>query len=237
VRALVLALISCGLWGRASAEETSAAFALRSFDRPPLLAVTVWAPPPGTPGRFETLVLLHGRQGDAPDPTWMVGLRHQPAFQRRILIVPSLPSLDSDWADAANTRAIGALVKAVAETYPVDRDALYVVGYSAGASRVLNVAWRIPLPLAGIAALAGDVTRPWRGPGAKRSVPAPKLLLVCMTGDPGPHTSCAINEANRSLLEARGVKGISFQKLPGDHRLDLGRAAAILESWIASKPR
>ncbi|HZS42430.1 MAG TPA: hypothetical protein VFF06_36620 [Polyangia bacterium] len=234
MRVLVVASMLYGLAAPATAEP--AAFALRSFDRPPLLAVTIWAPPPGTPGKFETLVLLHGRQGDAPDPTWMVGLRHQPAFQRRILIVPSLPKLESDWADAANTRVIGALVKEIAEHYPVDRDALYVVGYSAGGSRALNVAWRIPLRLAGIASLAGDVTRPWRAPGASKTVPAPRLLLVCMTEDPGPHTSCALNEANRKLLEARGLEGISFQKVPGDHQLDFARVASILDSWIAAKP-
>ncbi len=227
VRALATALMVCTLASGASA--ATPAFALRAFERPPLLAVTVWAPPPGTPGKFETLVLLHGRQGDAPDPTWMVDLRHQPAFAQRILIVPSLPTLESDWADAANTRAIGALVKELAETFPVDRDAVYVVGYSAGGSRALNVAWRIPLRLAGIASLAGDVTRPWRAPGAHKTVPAPRLLLVCMTEDPGPHTSCALNEANRKLLESRGLKGISLQKLSGGHQLDLVRVASILD--------
>jgi predicted esterase len=244
--ALVLALLSASACRPIAATEHDAApppakappappaFTLQTLDRPPLASVRVWAPPPGSGGRYETLLLLHGNQGDPPDPTWMAELREQPGFARRILIVPALAGGEYDWADARNTRAVAALVEEIARDLPVDRDALYLVGYSAGASRVLDVAWRLP-KLAGIAALAGDVVRALRDRHREWRVLAPKLLLLCMRDDPGPHTSCALNRENQKLLAKHHVAGISLQVVAGDHQLDLSTVAPLIDDWIRGR--
>jgi pimeloyl-ACP methyl ester carboxylesterase len=194
-------------------------------------AVAVWAPPPS--GRkLETVILLHGKQ-QADAGAWMADLRQQPGFAERILIAPALPDIDADWTAPATLRALAALVDDVARKYPVDRSAVYLVGYSAGASRVLDVARHLPVKLAGIAALAGDVRRPWHV-GRSGPIVTPKVLLVCMTEDNGPHTSCALNEENQRWLQKLGTKAV-LRKLPGDHSLDLSRVAPLIDAWIRGR--
>lgn len=206
------------------------------LQRAPLRSVALWAPPPGTPGKFETIVLLHGMQAAPPDPNWMVTLHYQKAFQNRILIAPALPKLGSDWSASANTAAVAAVVKEIAAQYPVDPAAVYVIGYSAGGGRVLNVASRLPMKAAGIASVAGDLLRPWRLASTRPKVSLAKVLLLCMTEDDGPHTSCALNERNRKQLESRGVTHVSLRRLAGDHQLNFDHVAGALDEWIAARP-
>src|SRR5579871_5207506 len=159
--AAVLLLALSFARGRADADEAIAPFQLHAVASRAFQAVRVWAPPAGSTGKYETIVLLHGNQPGAPDPTWMVGLRFQPAFARRILIVPAIADGGYEFGSPTTARALAALVDEVARRFPVDRDALYLVGYSAGASRVLPVALRLGR-VNGIAAVAGDVARPLR---------------------------------------------------------------------------
>jgi poly(3-hydroxybutyrate) depolymerase len=234
-----LAALSMVLGGAsASAEDAPPdAFALHDLTRAPFEKVQVWAPPAGTPGRFETLVVLHGNQPGAADPTWLVGLHFQSAFARRILIVPALKDGGYEFGAPRTAAAIAALVDDVARKFPVDRGAVFVVGYSAGASRVLPVARRLS-PVAGIVAVAGDVARPLRDRKPSlddlRAVP---LLLVCMNDDPGPHTNCALNEANRALVARLGLRRVELRRLPGTHSLDLAALAPLLHEWLARAPR
>ncbi len=202
----------------------AADFELKDLTRAPFRAVRVWAPPPGTPGPFDTLVLLHGNQGAIDDPTWMIGLRAQPGFERRILIVPALD--DNDWGSAASAQAIGALLDSFGGR-------AVLVGYSAGASRVLALERRLPGRFAAIVAVAGDIARPIRD---SRQSPKslPRTLLVCMNDDPGPHTSCKLNQTNLELLQRRGAAKVSLRRLDGTHRLDLGALASLLDEWLRS---
>ncbi len=162
----------------------------------------------------------------------MVGLRWQPQFARRILVVPALAEGGYEFAAPATARALAALVEDVAREFPVDPRAIYLVGYSAGASRVIPVALRMGR-LAGVAAVAGDIARPLRDHApaidALRSTP---ILLVCMTDDEGPHTRCALNEVNRALLERRGLRRVDLRRLPGTHQLDLALLAPLLDEWV-----
>ncbi len=205
-------------------------FGVQSVTHPPFARVDVWGPPRGAGGRFEVVVLLHGNQLHAPDPTWMMGLRFVPGFERRILVVPSLPDGQYDWSRTDVVHALGALLAEVARTWPVDR--MYLVGYSAGGSRVLEAARARPGKWAGLVSIAGDVLRSSRalGPSVRE-----RLLLVCMTGDDGPHTSCRLNESNRRLLRKRGF-AVALSRVPGDHNLDLARIGPVLDGWMKGGP-
>jgi pimeloyl-ACP methyl ester carboxylesterase len=210
------------LWcAGARAEE----FALRTVEWAPFSTVAVWAPEEGTPGKFETVVLLHGNQGSPPDAAWMVDLRWQRQFARRILIVPALDGYD--WGSAANAKALAALVAELAKRLPIDLKSTVLVGYSAGASRVVQVARH--LKVRGVVSVAGDVLRGTRGVADTLGV-----LLVCMTGDRGPHTSCGLAERNLEKMGKLGVHDRALRRLPGDHRLDLAALAPVLDEWLRS---
>ncbi len=60
------------------------------------------------------------------------------------------------------------------------------------------------------------------------------MLLVCMTADGGPHTSCALAERNLERLGRLGVHDRALRRLPGDHRLDLAALAPVLDEWLRS---
>jgi predicted esterase len=213
-------------------EAGTARFQVQNLTARPFQAVQLWAPPPGSPGSYQTVILLHGNQPGASDPTWMIGLRWQPQFAHRILLVPAIPDGGYEFGAPTARRALARLVDDVARSYPVDRDAIYLVGYSAGASRVLSVASQVT-HLRGIVAVAGDIARPIRDTKrpleALRSVP---ILLACMTDDTGPHTNCRLNEENRALLERRGLRKVEMRYLPGSHQLDVEQLAPALDQWM-----
>jgi predicted esterase len=209
---------------------------VQELDRGQFAALQVWAPPPGSPGRYETVLLLHGNQGPSPDPTWMVGLRGQPQFANRILVVPALAEGGYEWGRRTTMRALGALLDGVIRDYPVDRSSIYLLGYSAGASRVLSIAAAMPDRFAGIAAVAGDIARPFRDTTPSlaqlRSIP---ILLVCMNGDEGPQTNCRLNESNLTQLQRWGLQHVTLERLGGSHQLDLVRLAPLLDRWIVRR--
>jgi predicted esterase len=162
----------------------------------------------------------------------MVDLRCQPAFARAVLLAPALRDEDYEWGRAATVRALDALLSRVLAERPVARGQVYLLGYSAGASRVLAVARGLRTRLAGIVAVAGDVARPVRDDLAAlsplREVP---VLLVCMTEDDGPHTRCGLNEANQVLLRGHGVRDVTLARIPGTHALDAARVATVVAAW------
>jgi poly(3-hydroxybutyrate) depolymerase len=188
--------------------------------------VLVWGPPPGTTGRFDTIVLLHGNQVHAPDPNWMIGLRFVPGFERRILIVPSLPDGQYDWSRADVVHALQRLLTEVSQKWPLDPQRMFLVGYSAAGSRVFAAARALAGEWAGIVSVAGDVMR-----SSETRFRARSLLFVCMNDDDGQHTSCRLNEANRRALSKRG-RDASLERVAGDHALDWARLGPVLERWI-----
>lgn len=184
-------------------------------------AVDVRAPPPGTPAR-RLLLLLYGNQGAQPDPTWMADL----PVADSVVVAPALAGADYDWERPATRRALALLVdRLVAQHHLSD---VYVLGYSAGASRVLGVA-RALHHVSGVIAVAGDILRSRPRPADLRSL---RILLVCMRDDPGPHTSCALNRHNRAALEALGAPPVRLEILPGGHALDLTLLAPLVDAFV-----
>jgi predicted esterase len=207
-------------------------FTLQDITRRPFQKVTLWAPPAGSPGNCETLILLHGNQRGSGDATWMAGLRLQPQLSRRLLIVPALDDGHYDFDAPTNTTAIAALVGDVAQHFPVERDGVYVLGYSAGASRVLSVASGLS-NVRGIIAIAGDIGRSLRQRlAAVKKLRAIPILLVCMSDDSGPQTSCRLNEANRARLQRLGFARVEMRRVPGTHELDFAVIAPLLDDWL-----
>jgi pimeloyl-ACP methyl ester carboxylesterase len=199
-------------------------FVLRAVEWAPFSTVAVWAHEHVSAGRYETLVLLHGNQGSPANAAWMSDLRWQRGFERRILIVPALDGYD--WERHGD--ALARLIDELARTLPIDPRATFVVGYSAGASRVLPVARH--LRVRGVVSVAGDIVRGWRGVD-----PSLWMLLVCMTADDGPQTSCALAERNLVRLGRLGVHDRALRRLPGDHSLDLAALAPVLDEWLRGR--
>jgi predicted esterase len=162
----------------------------------------------------------------------MIGLRFVPGFERRILIVPSLPDGEYDWSRADIVQALKSVLTDASRRWLVDPDRMFLVGYSAGGSRVFDAARALRGDWAGIVSVAGDVMRPVRvGPQMQLPTDVKSLLLVCMNDDDGPHTSCRLNESNRRALSKLGLD-VSLRRVPGDHRLNLARVGPVLERWI-----
>lgn len=213
------------------------AFTEQSIAHEPFAAVRVWAPPPGAAGAYEAVLILHGNQEGLPGSSWLLSLHRQPAFRRRILLVPALRDGDYAWEAPATRRALGSLLARAAQTWPIAPHRTWAVGYSAGASRVLAVADAVPGGVAGVAAVAGDALRLHRAPGASlRGLLTTPVLLVCMTEDDGPNTRCALNAANQRALLRRGVGDVALVEMPGDHALDLAALAPRLDTWMAAHP-
>jgi poly(3-hydroxybutyrate) depolymerase len=209
-----------------------AAFVVRTIDFAPFREVRVWAPASPRAAVTETLVLLHGNQGDPADPTWMVGLRFHPRFRHALLIVPAIAG-DESWDARTIAPAVARLVTELSRTYSIDPQATYVLGYSAGGSRVLSVAAHMHGDIAGVVCVAGDVARPIRLANLTVEWLRPKrLLLTCMTEDDGPNTSCQLRARNVRLLESRGVRGISLATWHGTHALDLRDLGDALAGWL-----
>jgi poly(3-hydroxybutyrate) depolymerase len=211
------------------------AFRVQRLDTPaPFVTVALWAPPPGAGGGpFQTMVLLHGNQPDEPDRTWLVGLGQQAALRGRILIVPGLARDDYAWDRKRTARGVVVLIDRVARRHPVDRKAVFLVGYSAGGSRVLSVAAQGWKQLAGVASVAGDVGRPLRG-GLVLPARLPSILLVCMSGDHGPNASCALDAANAKRLRGLGVTALTSKTLKSDHALRFELIAPLLDQWMSA---
>jgi hypothetical protein len=169
----------------------------------------------------------------------MISLGTLPEFRKTILIAPALSASDGyEWGNTDSVHGLEALVDSVATKYPVDRKAIYLLGYSAGASRVLTVAHHLSGKLAGIVAVAGDILRPVRDQmdSAVEFASIP-ILLVCMINDDGAHTRCALNEENLAILSRRGLRRISLERLGGDHNLQFPALAPVVERWLSTAPR
>jgi predicted esterase len=232
-------LLSLGLGARVGASTvpaSTAAFTLHDLTRAPFTKVSVWAPPLEGDDRYETLLLLHGNQEEATR-LMLADIREQDAFRRRILIVPALPGPGYAWEGLEVVRALAALVDDVARRFPVDRRRTFVLGYSAGGSRVLAVAKPMSEHLAGIVSLAGDVGRPVRSSPASISAFARvPILLICNSEDHGPNASCELDERNRELLARHGVREIATHRLQSTHAIDFAKLAPVLDAWLRERP-
>jgi pimeloyl-ACP methyl ester carboxylesterase len=216
-----------------TASASTAEFSIHDLTRLPFTKVVVWAPPGGGP--YETLLLLHGNQ-DESTRTMLADLREQDSFRRRVLIVPALPGPGYAWEKPETVRALAALVEDVSGKYPVDRRRTFVLGYSAGGSRVLAVARPMSDRLAGIVSLAGDIGRPVRSSPASISVFARvPVLLICNSGDHGPNASCELDERNRGLLASHGVRDITTHRLESTHAVDFTKLAPVLDAWLRER--
>jgi poly(3-hydroxybutyrate) depolymerase len=117
--------------------------------------------------------------------------------------------------------------------YPVDRRHVYLLGYSAGGSRVLAVAKALEGRLAGIVSLAGDVARPVRAtPAAVSAFAGTPILLICNSGDHGPNASCDLDERNRAFLAAHGARNVTRHQLESSHAPHFELIAPVLDEWL-----
>ena len=131
---------------------TGAQWNVQSIPHASFRALSIWAPPPGTPGAFPAVLLLHGNQPGAGSVT----------------------------------------------------------------------------------AIAGDTLRPLRARPGPLPVPlrdAP-LLLVCMTSDDHPHTSCKLNETNLRELSRRGAREAILRKVPGTHAIDFAVVGPVVDDGL-----
>jgi poly(3-hydroxybutyrate) depolymerase len=134
------------------------------------------------------------------------------------------------------TRALATLVDDVARKYPVDRTRIFVLGYSAGGSRVLAVAEAMAKELAGIVSLAGDVARPVRSSlGSISALARIPMLLICNSEDHGPNASCELDARNRELLARHGVRSITSHRLESTHAIDFNQLAPVLDTWLRER--
>jgi len=220
--------------GTSAATAPAGEFSLHDLTRRPFARVSVWAPPQAT-DRYETLLLLHGNQDDATR-LLLAELREQAAFRRRILIVPALPGPGYAWEKPETTRALATLVNDVARAYPVDRARIYVLGYSAGGSRVLAIARAMNDNLAGIVSLAGDVARTVRSaPASIAALARIPMLLICNSEDHGPNASCELDERNREFLAKHGTRAITTHRLESTHAIDFAQFAPVLDTWLRER--
>jgi hypothetical protein len=223
------------LLGAPTVSASTAEFNVHDLTRPPFTKVLVWAPLPEGGDSYETLLLLHGNQ-DESTRTMLADLRGQDAFRRRILIVPALPGPGYAWEKPETVRALAALVDDVARGYPVDRRRTFLLGYSAGGSRVLAVARPMSDHLAGIVSLAGDIGRPVRSaPDSISAFARIPMLLICNSGDHGPNASCELDERNRGLLASHGVRDIATHRLESTHAVDFTKLAPVLDTWLRQR--
>ena len=155
VRWLVSLLALC-IVGDARAEER-VDFRVVPSSASGFAAVKLWVPSrPATAKVYPAVVLLYGNQGALRDPAWLVGLGTRGGFRRRILIVPGLRD-GYHWDREGTRRAVVGLVAQVARSYPVDRKRVFLVGHSAGGSRVIELAKAAPREFAGVVSVAGGV--------------------------------------------------------------------------------
>jgi poly(3-hydroxybutyrate) depolymerase len=231
---LLLALGLGSLFEAPAVGAPTPEFSLHDLTRPPFARVSVWAPSEATDS-YETLLLLHGNQEDATR-MFFADLREQQAFRRRILIVPALPGPGYAWEKPETTRALAQLVDDVARRYPVDRKRIYVLGYSAGGSRVLAVAKAMGDDVAGIVSVAGDVARTVRSSLASiSSLARVPMLLICNSEDHGPNASCELDARNRALLAKHGARAITTHRLEATHAIDFAQLAPVLDTWLRER--
>ncbi|HTA21797.1 MAG TPA: hypothetical protein VK989_21030 [Polyangia bacterium] len=219
------------------AQSKTSGFSVHSLSWPPFRAVQVWAPPAGPGPKHEVLLLLHGNQADSTR-LGLLELRNQPGFGDRILIVPALAGPGYDWGTPATTRALASLVDEVVRSFPADAGQVFVMGYSAGASRVLPVALAMHEPVAGIIALAGDIGRPLRSStSSTATIARTPVLLICNSGDVGPNASCALDARNHDLLTARGARDIEMRRLEASHAIEFPKLAPVVDEWLRRRHR
>jgi predicted esterase len=205
----------------------AADFELRAEQLRPFQSVRIWAPRDGRT-KLPALILLHGNQGHLDNPTWLADIRFQRELSRHVLFVPALDGYD--WERPGIGQALAGLVQ---RERSVDQEEIFLLGYSAGASRVLAVAdalVRRGIRVRGIIAIAGDVLRPIRQGSPLLKAP---LLLICMEQDTGRHTSCRQNETNAARL--RGQLPLTFTRVAGTHQLEFDMIVPLIAKWLASQ--
>jgi poly(3-hydroxybutyrate) depolymerase len=184
--------------------------------------------------RYPMWLLLHGNQPTMQDRTWMARVFPKAPFKGAVLVVPGLPRDDYRWDRPKTASAVVALVKEVLRTKPVDPQSVFMLGYSAGGSRVLALANRMPQRIKGIVCVAGDIGRSIRinriaVHATLRKIP---VLLLCMTGDKGPNASCRLDGRNARLLRKRGFESVTTTRIVGGHVFDLPKIAKALRCWL-----
>jgi hypothetical protein len=149
---------------------------------------------------------------------------------RRLYCTPSSVGSSSTTAEDG---PLDIQITEVAGKFHVDRSRTWLVGYSAGGSRVITAGRGFAGRLAGIACVAGDIGRA-AGAADLELFRDRKVLLVCMASDPGENTSCRRMAGNVEALRAAGFMHVETTTLPGTHILDPVALAPVLARWIDS---
>ncbi|MDX1623499.1 MAG: prolyl oligopeptidase family serine peptidase [Gemmatimonadota bacterium] len=131
----------------------------------PVAEYLLWLPPglERRDRRWPMIVYLHGRslRGDDLDDLTRYGLPQLLDHDGAIPFVVLAPQLsgDGNWSGAALER-VAELIEAVARRYPVDRERIYLTGYSMGGGGVWRMAFRWPDTFAAAVPVAAHTPRP-----------------------------------------------------------------------------
>ncbi|HUF90044.1 MAG TPA: alpha/beta fold hydrolase [Gemmatimonadota bacterium] len=211
-----------GFLGRAygASRDTTGVLLPRAFD--PAVADRYYLYlPRGIEARREwpLILYLHGRslRGDDLALLTRYGLPARLEDERDfpfVVVAPQLPG-DQSWTD---TDGLARLVRTVAGRYPVDRDRVYVIGYSMGGGGVWRVAADHPELFAAAAPAAAWTPQPTDAVArALRDVP---IRIYHGTADEAAPFSRA--EVMAGALEAAGVD-VTLTVYPGARHPDLAR--------------
>lgn len=230
--AQIVIAVCAGLLAAAPCKSAPSGFSLQELSvGAPFVRVLIWAPPKGSRGAYDALLLLHGSQPPSiPNPNWFAELRHSPPFDQKILIVPAVEQA-SPWSQTPVAEALSRLLDQVKREYPVNPGRIFVAGFSSGASQGFQIAAELHDRIAGFAALAGVVPRsmPKAGIGLLRGL---SLMLVCMEFDVA--VPCSRTQQSAALLIRAGVDRVITKEIPGiGHECPFDRVGPVLARWMA----
>jgi dienelactone hydrolase len=178
--------------------------------------------PPGK--RLALVVYLHG-SGMGSFSDGLILERHQPAAD---FLIARVNARRCGRYHEVEKREIGEVINDIAAHWPVDTNRVSLLGFSAGAFAVGELAVEQPGRFSAIAAVAGRFTTLGRG-----QAPALPVTAVWGMADPVVPFAPAEAAALHSLVTKSGNE-VSLYALPAtDHAVPM----AGLEYWLASKSR
>lgn len=136
---------------------------------------------------------------------------------------------ETDLQEELAAEYVLAVVDAMAERYPVDRERVYLLGFSQGARVALGTALRHPGVFAGVISIGGPLRSVLAGKELSEAAKALELLICHSPEDEA--VPFAEAEAGAAALEAVGAR-VQVLTYRGGHTLDADLAAAIAR-WLA----
>lgn len=187
----------------------------------------------GRPSKSPLLIVLHG-DGQSPDamaPAWS-----KPAAARNVALLllqcpRDLGCKDSFWKWNGDPKWLDGLADAVIKEYPIDRDRVWLAGWSGGASYLGLHAFELSNRFAAIAIHGGGMA-----PYGK--CPKKVLPTYFLVGDKNPYHSLAI-DLRDAITSCNGEVVWDVRKgqgHPGEWTA-LGGTADKMLTWLDAHPR